>query len=227
MKRNYARFWRNYARQTETGLGDLYKNISRVISPAVKGEVLDVGSAGVVNYDLARVDSLTTVDLFSVRIKLPVKHRHLVSDVRYLSLPAGRFDTVLAQFLFHHLAEKTLDETDRSVIGGLAEIKRVLKPGGEILVVESFLPRYLEIVEETGYPLLMAACRMINFPQVRQYSLSKFLKLTEVAGLKCRGRKILDKGRFVSQFGLKIPAALSPVEVYFLNFGKPRLYRGK
>jgi ubiquinone/menaquinone biosynthesis C-methylase UbiE len=58
-----------------------------------------------------------------------LKGTFLVADAGQLELPDARFDQILIFGLLHHLS----DEKVRAVLG---ECRRVLKPGGRILVVE-------------------------------------------------------------------------------------------
>jgi ubiquinone/menaquinone biosynthesis C-methylase UbiE len=57
----------------------------------------------------------------------------VVADARALELPAERFDQVLIHGLFRHLTEADV----RSV---LAEVRRVVAPGGRVLLVEDIAP---------------------------------------------------------------------------------------
>jgi len=52
-----------------------------------------------------------------------------VALIEELPFPEGRFDLVVSSFMLHHLP----DEVKRR---GLAEIRRVLKPGGRLLAVD-------------------------------------------------------------------------------------------
>ena len=50
-----------------------------------------------------------------------------------IPFPANQFDVVMCSFMIFHMSEKTRRK-------GLAEIQRVLKPGGRLLVVDMALP---------------------------------------------------------------------------------------
>lgn len=218
---HHLKLWRRYSKEVKENFFELYKNTGALITVHIKGRVLDVGFGDVFNYDISSVRQLVTVDLYPVKFRnRKVDHKHVIADVRDLPFKNDNFHFIVAQFLFHHLAESSVDSTNTNFLKALRELKRVLKPRGEILIVESFLPRALEILEETAYPLLVWFCKIIDFPQVRQYSVSSFLRWAKKAGLKKAEMKKVDKGSWVSQFGRKFPAWLTPVQVYFFRFKK-------
>jgi ubiquinone/menaquinone biosynthesis C-methylase UbiE len=220
-ERKYLKFWRSYSKQARQSYGQLYKNTGVLISKYIKAEVLDIGFGDVVNYDLSRVSSLKTLDQYSSKYNNPnVKHKHYVADARSLPVKKNSIDCVIAQFLFHHLAEDTIKKTDASLTQVLYEIRRVLKSDGEVLIVESFLPDFLELFEKFAYSFFVTFCRLISFPLVRQYSIRSFLENTEKVGFEIIEAKKVDKGPAVSQFGLDIPSWLTPVEVYFVRLKK-------
>ncbi len=223
MEKRYLKFWRSYSRQTKKDYRELYKNTGLLISKHIQGEVLDVGSADVVNYDLSRVTSLTTADLYPTKYQNPkTNHKHIVADVRNIPLEEESFNCVVAQLLFHHLAEDSIHKTDSSLDRALSEIERVLKSDGQVLVIESFLPSFFEFLEVLFYPVFVLFCKLIDFPLVRQYSVDSFLKKSKKAGFNTVMVKKVEKGPFVSQFGLTIPSWLTPVEVYFIRLKKQR-----
>ena len=66
------------------------------------------------------------------RQKHPTKRFEMMSAAK-LELPANEFDLVVSTAVFHHLDDQTL-------ISALREMKRVVKPGGKILITDIVLP---------------------------------------------------------------------------------------
>ena len=93
---------------------------------------LDLGCGPGAFADLFEGDDYVGVDLNARYIEHARKTRHgafIVSDARKVDLPDARFDQVLIFGLLHHLP----DEDVRAV---LRECRRLLAPGGRVLVIE-------------------------------------------------------------------------------------------
>ncbi len=93
---------------------------------------LDLGCGPGAFADLFDGDDYVGADLNARYIDHARRHRKgtfLVSDARQVDLPDGRFDQVLIFGLLHHLS----DPDARAV---LSEARRLLVPGGRILVIE-------------------------------------------------------------------------------------------
>lgn len=99
-------------------------------APALGGTVLDLG--GVRERRRGRFD-ISRLPLRVVAANLSaVKRPEVVCDAAALPFPGGRFDAVIAAELFEHLPAPD---------AALAEIARVLRPGGTLLVTVPFLYR--------------------------------------------------------------------------------------
>jgi len=93
---------------------------------------LDLGCGPGAFADLFAGDPYVGADLNARYIAHAQKHRpgrFVCGDARQLDLPPASFDQVLIFGLLHHLS----DEDTRAV---LAEVKRLLVPGGRALVIE-------------------------------------------------------------------------------------------
>jgi len=66
-----------------------------------------------------------------------------VADVQELPFPEGAFDTVVAAWMLYHVPD---------VGRGLAEIARVLRPGGALIAVTNSIRHLRELRELIGYP---------------------------------------------------------------------------
>ncbi|SRR5258708_6618493 len=128
------------------GTGDLTLEVSR-----------RVGSTGLV----AGIDAAPEM---IARARQKAKRRHLeldfrVEPVEQLSFADQTFDVVVSSLVFHHLPDGVKQQ-------GLAEIQRVLKPGGRLLLVDflgpthslllhshmqTTLPDLLPLLEEAGF----------------------------------------------------------------------------
>lgn len=212
-----------YAAETQSTYKELYDNCGRAISERLHGRVLDIGNGGVFNYDLARSDGLHALELAVAAIDhhgWPNGVWLTQGDCRHIPFPDGSFDTVVLQFLLHHLAGRTSRESDQSVRNCLSECQRVLKRDGRLLVIESLLPRVLELAWIAGWEGFRIFTALLQFPMVKQYSLGSLRQLGEQAGLTDFEATPVATGKYVSQFGFKVPAGLSPVRVAVISMRK-------
>ncbi|MFZ0173119.1 MAG: class I SAM-dependent methyltransferase [Acidimicrobiales bacterium] len=68
------------------------------------------------------------------------------ADARHLPFPSESFDTVVSSLTFHNI--QNTDERAKA----LREAIRVLRPGGQLRVVDDRADRYAEVVREAGCP---------------------------------------------------------------------------
>ena len=105
----------------------------------VSGEkILEAGVGTGKNFPYYLTKSISAIDFSPVMIKQAEnKRRQLgvvvdlaIMDVQQLNFPDNHFDTIVATFLFCSVPEPKQ---------GLLELKRVCKPGGEVLLLEHVL----------------------------------------------------------------------------------------
>lgn len=133
--------------------------------PRASGDVLEVGAgtgANLEHYNPARVASLTLTDLeitaalrnraasLSDSIRVSLKK----ADAQSLPFPDAAFDTVLFTLVFCSVPDQRR---------GLAEVRRVLRPGGRIVFIEHVRPpRALGRLTDLANPLWHAATGECN-----------------------------------------------------------------
>lgn len=106
--------------------------IAREMDLGPAGRTLDLGCGPGAFSDLFEKGDYVGVDLNSRYIdhaRRTRKGAFIVSDAKHVDLPDGRFNQVLIFGLLHHLP-------DGEVRGVLSECRRLLGPGGRVLVIE-------------------------------------------------------------------------------------------
>jgi len=90
-----------------------------------------------------------------------------VGRIEAIPFPEAQFDRVLSSLMFHHIPTQAAKQQ------GLAEILRVLKPGGRLLIVD---------VEPPRSPLILGLASRLAGPDMFAHPLRDFVPLLEQAG---------------------------------------------
>ncbi len=213
---------------------DTYKKIRSRVNASISGinRLCDIGNGGVFNYDTGRVKSVVALDLFLDELPASPFPRDNVTlergDALHIPFPDESFDGVLMSMLIHHLVGKTVRESLDNARLAIAEAFRVLSPGGKLIIVESCIPPWFYLVERFVFPV---ASRIINLmlrhPAALQYPPSL---LAQMVMEKFHETKIsaIPLGKWVLQFGVKFPSALTPVTPYIVTAGKEKhIFHGR
>jgi SAM-dependent methyltransferase len=190
------------------------------------GRLLDVGNGGVFEYDPSVVEEIVACDLFldeSAGGEYPPNVTARRGDALALTEPPGSFDAVIEAFLYHHLTGERADDSVPNTRRALAEAKRMLVPGGRLIVVESCIPSWLFGIERALYRPLrrLAATRLLGgHPATLQLPIGVLESLVSEA-LEIESSREIPLGRWVTQFGRPFPAALTPVRAHLIVARKP------
>jgi ubiquinone/menaquinone biosynthesis C-methylase UbiE len=129
-----------------------------------------------------------------------------------LPRPDATHDGVLMVMLLHHLVGRTWRDCTANLDRAIAEATRVLRPGGRLIVVESCVPRWFHLIEKLLYrPSRAVIERLIRHPPTFQFAVDTIAQTIE---RYCGSPPVIDRiplGRFVLQYGVKFPSALTPV----------------
>jgi SAM-dependent methyltransferase len=199
---------------------DTYRTLHDFISKEVEGVglLLDVGNGGVFDYDTSRVGSITAIDLFLEDLPPNVIATYFPKNVHVrqgsaLALPDNddTFDMVLMVMLLHHLTGTDWRSSWQNISRALQEAWRVLKPGGRLLIVESCVPGWFFQLEKPALWILSRLVKNIfSHPITLQFpadmiadELRRRFEVVQVSAI--------PKGKFILQFGIKVPSFLTPV----------------
>lgn len=135
--------------------------------------------------------------------------------------PVASFDGVLMVMLIHHLVGNAVARCIANVRGAISEAWRVLRPGGRLVIVESCVTPWFYAFERIVYrPASKVIGATLGHPRALQYPPQVLEALIrEVSGTVAARQ--LPLGRWVLQFGVKWPAALTPISTYLFTAAKP------
>ena len=211
--------WDQYHTLVETL--DTYNNLRDSLGGILQGDVIDVGSGGVISYPVEGITSLTLVDIATITpgpsvqaLQCPVTITY--SDAASLELPSDSGDCVHMQMLLHHLAEESFARSKERLYSAIHEAHRVLRPGGKLVIVESGLPKWIEVIERVMFRITAALLRKIDHPLVFQWTPSTVEAACKAAGFEEIERQPIARGSWMILLGRKWPTMLCPLFPYRL-----------
>jgi SAM-dependent methyltransferase len=221
-ERNSDFFAENQAYSDHVRDLDTYRFIRSAIDAELVGidRMLDVGNGGVFDYDVTRVREIIAVDLFLDAIDKSAVPANVVmrnGDALALGEPDGTYDAVILAFVLHHLVGKRASDLAVNADRALAEARRVLKPGGRLILPESCVPNWFYPVERALFPAVAAFVRRggMRHPPTLQLPCSLLTRMV-AAHFTVEQVKRIQVGRYLLQFGRKWPTLLSPARPYLI-----------
>jgi ubiquinone/menaquinone biosynthesis C-methylase UbiE len=208
----------------------LYRNINKVLEPLLDGVVIDVGNGGFFTYDVKKVKKLIAIDVAFKdisRLKKFPNVKYICDDARYLkSIKTASVDVIVFQFVLHHITGKSARETIDDVRKVMKTAKRVLKPGGRVVVIETIVPGFAEFFERVLYRVNNFILGVLHKPMIFLFSRKTMIKIMNRCGFKNRRlKKILYEDKIDILCGLKpnlivVPSYLAPHRCYFFIANK-------
>jgi len=138
----------------------VYDDIAAWISPLIAGKtVLEVGNGGKFAYDTALPSTLMALDVSEkmlAKISDPRVLRVVGDALEMQAVEDHTIDIVVLSLVLHHIVGRTRHESIALLHRVLASARRVVRPGGYVLVTESVATPPLSIFQRIAYPLTHA-----------------------------------------------------------------------
>jgi SAM-dependent methyltransferase len=208
---------------------DSHKKIRSGINTSINGinRLCDIGNGGIFNYDTSRVKNIVALDLFLDNLptspSFPANIILKKGDALQIPFPDESFDGVLISMLIHHLVGETVIESLGNARRAIDEAYRVLTFGGKLIIVESCIPSWFFFVEKIVFPVASRIInRLLRHPMTLQYPSSLLLQMVREMFQHAEISSI-PLGKWVLQFGVKFPSALTPVTPYIVVAKKQKI----
>jgi SAM-dependent methyltransferase len=188
--------------------------------------LLDVGNGAVFGYDTSRFAEIVAVDLFLDRLppsRFPANVTARTGNALDLDEPDAHYDAVLEALLYHHLVGAEPEDMVANVRRAIGEARRVLKPGGRLIVAESCVPRWFYAIEKPLFRPLVALSKtwlLGGHPATLQIPFGSLVSLVGER-LEVASAYKIPPGRWTTQFGWRWPTALTPARAYMVVGLKP------
>jgi len=225
-----AKFFLNEYQRYKDNVGsiDTYSSISSALSGELGGIdlLLDIGNGGVFDYDTSSIREIVGLDLFlndlPQEIKIPPNVRMVQGSALEIPKSLNNFDGVVMVMLIHHLVGNTVFDCLENVKKTISEAFRVLRPGGKLVIMESCVPEWFFQFEKIVFkPASFIIEKSIKHPATLQYPSYYLLELIKDVGFinaECRN---ISLGKYVLQFGVKVPTWLTPVQPVLFMAQRP------
>jgi SAM-dependent methyltransferase len=200
---------------------DTYARIRESIDAVIAGidTLLDIGNGGVFDYDTSSVRKIVALDLFLDDLPdswvCPPNVTLKMGSALEIPAEDESFDAALIVMLLHHLVGHSVGQCLSNIAQAVSEAYRVLRPGGKLIIVESCVPRWFYGFERLVFPVAVSIINaLMKHPATIQYPPEVIAALIqEKTG--CRPEVLeIPKGRWVLQYGFKVPSVLTPVQPF-------------
>jgi hypothetical protein len=219
-RKNAQFFLEEHASYKEkVGAIDTYKKISQALSAELAGirKLLDVGNGGVFDYDTSLIPEIVGLDLFLDALPKDVV---IPSNIRMrqgsaLAIPNDLrdFDAVLMVMLIHHLVGKTVAICQENVQKSFDEAHKVIGSKGKLIVMDSCVPHWFFLCQRLAFgPAAWVISKTMKHPPVLQHTAQSVIKMMRQSGFNRVQSIVIPKGRFILQFGIKVPSFVTPTQ---------------
>ena len=155
----YFQSWDYKGFVQDPALCELYFDLT---SGVISGDVLDLGCGSRIYYDASSINRWVGIDLspllldqvqfvFSRPPQGPIETVH--GNCNSLSFPDSSFDFVCATFVLHHLGHVNRRKSLEAIDKVFRQVYRVLKPGGSLIILETW-PHLLLRLYGRMFPIL-------------------------------------------------------------------------
>lgn len=221
-------FYDNYAESAKKIQPELYDEINRILNYELtlfyqtfnrKPTILDIGSAGLLPYDLRLVEKCVLLDLFKKpdTLRLDSNCEWIAGDILSKELPPALqtndgYDFIILSSLLHHLCNEN-NEIIKNLDTCFYNSGLLLSDIGKICIFESTCPKFLTTIEDFCYPFYSRILiKILKLTLVRLVTIEEILLSLRKVGLNT---KIVPfkQPRHIAQMYWRVPTKYYPLEI--------------
>ena len=218
IEKNISFFSENEEYQKNVNSMDTYNYMRLSIENELDGvkSLLDIGNGGFFNYDITNVPRVVALDLFLDEKKNYGRNVTAIQgDALNFTIPYGvkieKFDAIIVQMLIHHLPGASPEQAVRNIDLLFEHCRKHLSEKGKLIIIESTVPSWFYGFEKTAFRVLNPIWSFPH-PLVIQHTPEELLAAAKRNDLSIKEYTWIPKGKWVLQFGLPFPAALTPIQ---------------
>ena len=224
-KKNVEFFSSNSKYQNNVATIDTYKILYSEITNFIKSSnrLLDIGHGGTFDYDTSKVKEIIGLDLDKMIDESNLPKNINLEEGSALDIPENinNFDTTLVVMLLHHLVGNNVSENIKNLDICLKQIRKTLIKNGKISYSRVCVPKWFYLIEKVLFrPTSYLIKKFMKHPPAFQFTqemLKKYLKKNNYRNINF---KKIKQGKFILQYGIKVPTFLTPVETVIITANK-------
>lgn len=222
-------FYDNYSESAQKLQPELYDEIRNILNREFtlfydiynrKPIVMDIGSAGLLPYDLSLIEKLVILDIFKKpdALQLDPSCEWITGDILSVNLSPqiqvyGKFDFIIMSSLLHHLCHE-----NNGIIKNLTTCffhsSLFLSDMGKICIFESTCSKFLTKIEDFCYPVYSKILKDIfKFTFVRMLSLDEIISSLKNVGLETIIVPF-KQPRYIAQMYWSVPTKFYPLKIH-------------
>jgi hypothetical protein len=221
-------FFDNYSNSVKQLQPELYLEIEKILNSEFnsfyeinkrKPVVLDIGSAGILPYDVNFTEKIIILDLFNKpkSLKLSESAEWMTGNILSATIVSEltkkyRFDFIIMSSLLHHLCDEN-NNIMKNLKICFYHSRSLLTQNGKICIFESTFSNWITKFEDFFYPVYTwILLRILNFTFVRILSVDEIV--TTLKETKFRVEFVpFTQPRHIAQMYWRIPTKIYPLKI--------------
>lgn len=208
---------KNYSRKISDI--DTYKIIFSKINNLIKNSknLLDIGHGGVFEYNTKNIKKIVGLDLNKMisSKKIPKNIFLKIGSATKFPNHLGKFETILMNMLLHHVIGSNVSENLHKLNSCLRNAYNHLNKNGRLIIIESCVESWFYNLEKIFFiPAKIIIEKLLKHPPVFQYTKEIIYQKIKENNFKRIKIKKINLGRYILQFGIRVPSYFTPISVY-------------